>query len=401
MNAILHNFCSKLASLGFSVFAQDKAPAEDGWITVKPNGPDKKGSHVEIDDTTGRIKKGMGGKFKGQKISEIKKSFVGPKTPTPAQKRAATIAKKKASAPVPAPAPQPTPSVPAKPTTLAEPKQKNTEQKSLQERLSKMSIEQLNIRDQQLIQILTSHIASGKTMSEEKLQSLMQERAEINRLRTSKAESNGFSDVTNPKTIAGASQGKPMSFKQADGESVNPGFFKTIGDAFRINCQTCTFAYELRCRGYNVQAKGRGDAKRGFSGQAGDALAKNYGVAGYIDVKTGRPPVAIPVQCDNTRDKKKCLDMLDNIDRIIKPGERHAFYCKWKGMRAAHIFNIVKDNSGELILVDAQTGVFLKGKSKTYSYFKHKSEMENMRLFRIDNTKITQQYQDAVKAVQA
>lgn len=53
---------------------------DDKWITVKPNGPNKKGKPVQIDDE-GRIVAGMGGKFKGQKIGEIRKSFVGAKTP--------------------------------------------------------------------------------------------------------------------------------------------------------------------------------------------------------------------------------------------------------------------------------------------------------------------------------
>lgn len=45
--------------------------AKDGWITVKPNGPDNKGAHVEIDGE-GKITAGMGGKFNGKKIDEIK-----------------------------------------------------------------------------------------------------------------------------------------------------------------------------------------------------------------------------------------------------------------------------------------------------------------------------------------
>lgn len=59
----------------FSVVAMD-----DKWITVKPNGAKGKGSPVKIDDE-GRIVAGMGGKFKGEKINEIRKSFNGPKTP--------------------------------------------------------------------------------------------------------------------------------------------------------------------------------------------------------------------------------------------------------------------------------------------------------------------------------
>lgn len=45
--------------------------AEDAWITVHPNGKDKKGQHVEIDGE-GTVLKGMGGKFTGKKISNLK-----------------------------------------------------------------------------------------------------------------------------------------------------------------------------------------------------------------------------------------------------------------------------------------------------------------------------------------
>ena len=46
---------------------------EDIWITVRPNGANKKGQPVKIDKETGAIKAGMGGKFNGQKIDEIHK----------------------------------------------------------------------------------------------------------------------------------------------------------------------------------------------------------------------------------------------------------------------------------------------------------------------------------------
>ena len=51
------------------------------WITVKPNGAENKGTPVKIDES-GRIEAGMGGKFNGMKISEVRKSFVGAKTPS-------------------------------------------------------------------------------------------------------------------------------------------------------------------------------------------------------------------------------------------------------------------------------------------------------------------------------
>lgn len=41
------------------------------WITVKPNGPENKGTPVKLDDRTGEILAGMGGKFNGRHISAV------------------------------------------------------------------------------------------------------------------------------------------------------------------------------------------------------------------------------------------------------------------------------------------------------------------------------------------
>ena len=53
---------------------------EDRWITVKPNGSSNKGQHALIGEG-GIVKAGMGGKFNGEKISEVRSSFTGAKTP--------------------------------------------------------------------------------------------------------------------------------------------------------------------------------------------------------------------------------------------------------------------------------------------------------------------------------
>lgn len=51
----------------------------DKWITVKPNGQQNTGRPVLIDDQTGEIKAGMGGRFTGYRINEARKSFTGPR----------------------------------------------------------------------------------------------------------------------------------------------------------------------------------------------------------------------------------------------------------------------------------------------------------------------------------
>ena len=69
------------------------------WITVKPNGAENKGSPVKIDES-GRIEAGMGGKFNGEKINEVRKSFVGAKTPS--KEHLAAVAKPKSEKKPPA-----------------------------------------------------------------------------------------------------------------------------------------------------------------------------------------------------------------------------------------------------------------------------------------------------------
>lgn len=74
--------------------------AEDDahWITVKPNGPEHKGQPVLIDDEGGgRILGGMGGKFNGQRISEIRKSSTGQKSPSEATLKAKREEQEKAN----------------------------------------------------------------------------------------------------------------------------------------------------------------------------------------------------------------------------------------------------------------------------------------------------------------
>lgn len=88
IEAVVDTVCRK-------VMAQDKGQ----WITVHPGGKGPKsdgsgenrhGTPVLIDDKTGKVLGGMGGKFTGEKISEIRKDFSGPKTPKDYKKPKAT-----------------------------------------------------------------------------------------------------------------------------------------------------------------------------------------------------------------------------------------------------------------------------------------------------------------------
>ena len=436
MNSVLQNFCSKLASLGFSVFAQDKAPARDGWITVHPNGKENKGQHVEIDDETGGVKKGFGGKFKGQKISEIKKSFRGPQVnrlterpdlkpePQPVripasqtgagqklQNRLQEVLQKRQQGLEKS---QPAPSTPQPESAMA----------SIQKYIDKyqnkgLYDEDVSARRQEINKKLEDFYEGNIQLSDAEFKDLLAEKYSIRygKLNTpqeiedvveyeyktageEKEKRKGRAERkrnANPKSIDGVTRGKPMTLKAADGTSVNPRFSE--GGDYRINCQSCTLAYEMRCRGYNIEARPRGDPAKGGSGALGDKLC-NYCYMAYIDVDSGRYPTMHGVPCKNTKNKSECKKMLDSIDKIIQPGERYAFVCRWKGYDFGHIFNIAKSDKGTLYLVDSQQGIFLKGKSAAFEgYFAKHAEMENTRIFRTDNTQLNTEFEGVMKKV--
>lgn len=437
MNSVLQNFCSKLASLGFSVFAQDKAPAEDGWITVHPNGKENKGQHVEIDDTTGTIRKGMGGKFKGQKISEIKKSFRGPQVNhlnerpdlkpepkpmrTPAsqtsagqklqsrlqevlQKRQQEMEKSQ-----PAPAPE-TPNA----KTGDEIRELTPEQ--VRDRANSVPLEDIEKREEEISNKIQEYEKGSQNISEAELKNLVFEKMmlrargldpnrwlpfvereigyikERKELRSKAPERMAHQ---NPESVAGVKRGTPMTLSDADGTSVNPKFNE--GGDYTINCQTCTLAYELRCRGYNVEAKPRGSEATGGSGALGKKLAM-ASYSAYIDIETGLHPKQKRIECKDTRKKSTCMKMLNQIDSIMKPGERYAFRLRWPRQRNGHIFNLAKDKNGEFYLIDSQSGVFAAGKEEAFKkYFARSSNMKDIYIFRTDNTQITQEYQETLK----
>lgn len=55
------------------IYATNPSRVQDAakWITVKPNGAEKKGSHVKLDEQTGEVLAGMGGKYNGRHISGV------------------------------------------------------------------------------------------------------------------------------------------------------------------------------------------------------------------------------------------------------------------------------------------------------------------------------------------
>ena len=189
----------------------------------------------------------------------------------------------------------------------------------------------------------------------------------------------------------GVEMGKQMSFEEANESKGNPNY--SSGGGFRINCQSCVVANELRRRGFDVEAQ----KNTGRKGNLPNELSYKTNWA-WIDPKTGKMPNKVSVSSCNTSEQNILLrnskkTFIENFDNATsEPGRYHIDWC-WNGQRSGHIitFERLKDGTGRLY--DPQTG-----KTHTWddyitvyqrpigevSYF----EIKNVRVLRVDNMEI-------------
>ena len=145
-------------------------------------------------------------------------------------------------------------------------------------------------------------------------------------------------------------QGKIMNFTEADGSKCNPKF--AIKNARELgyydNCQTCTVAYELRRRGFNVEAMSNKDnefyekwcVQNRFDWQdrflTEDGKRANYKRSMTI--------------------KDTGLAKLKFIEDQTAVQGRYEIYCAWKGRKDRHVFIVERQKNGNLLWYDPQNG---------------------------------------------
>ena len=162
-------------------------------------------------------------------------------------------------------------------------------------------------------------------------------------------------DNARNKIIADIPQGKPMNFQQADGGAPNPNFKK--GGGYTKNCQTSVVAYELRRRGYDVEALPN------YKGSMLEVLSHDTRLA-WVDRQTGKNPnFIIP-------DQPTVQKSFDWIKAELKPKNRYTIQFQWKGRQAAHIVHIFKNTEGKLSIYDPQNGINTLGDNAVLEYLK-------------------------------
>ena len=203
--------------------------------------------------------------------------------------------------------------------------------------------------------------------------------------------------MRHPTQVAGVSRGKDMDVDQADKSHTNPD--RDIHTRRqRGNCQTCVVAYELRRRGYDVEAKPRD----------GDAEEEQYKIASHasgecawIDPETGEVPEKNTLPYDKKWNKNGAAKWLD---KQVKEGERYTLSVCWRG-RGAHIVSVERVN-GEVTIIDAQSGSKYTG-DMIVAYFGdavlNASEEDSKRgydwrpeLMRVDNALPNPKYYDKI-----
>ena len=146
-----------------------------------------------------------------------------------------------------------------------------------------------------------------------------------------------------------------MSFQQADGGAPNPNFKK--GGGYTKNCQTSVVAYELRRRGYDVEALPN------YKGSMLEVLSHDTRLA-WVDRQTGKNPnFIIP-------DQPTVQKSFDWIKAELKPKNRYTIQFQWKGRQTSHIVHIFKNAEGKLSIYDPQNGINTLGDNTVLEYLK-------------------------------
>lgn len=152
----------------------------------------------------------------------------------------------------------------------------------------------------------------------------------------------------------GIEHGKPMSIDRADRKHANPKFQTLVDGSFRpytSNCQTCVVAYELRKRGYDVEAKGVGVKPKSYINdfQREMAYDSTFSFADK-DIDLIRPNFKGEIKSNTDKGRRQFREKI--LDAIKEQGT-YFFSFKNKGRQSAHIV-VLEHNGDNLLLIDPQ-----------------------------------------------
>lgn len=179
-------------------------------------------------------------------------------------------------------------------------------------------------------------------------------------------------DNARNKVIAQTKQGKPMNFRQADGGAPNPNYKK--GGGYAKNCQTCVVAYELRRRGFNVEALSN------YKGSMSEVLSYNTSLA-WVDRNSGKPPAYI------IPGKRTVKQAFEYLKTDLEKEHRYTIEFSWKNKTFGHIIHLWKNKDNILSLYDPQNGINTRGNDDVMRYLE-KVRPSTIKLLDVQNCDI-------------
>ena len=152
-------------------------------------------------------------------------------------------------------------------------------------------------------------------------------------------------------------QGKIMNFTEADRGHSNPNY--TLQNAnskgYFHNCQTCTMSYELRRRGFHVEACPN-PIVSGYKSVRDFSLFCTRNGVNWKERFLGLDGKRIDYTWSHGLSEDTIEAKLSFIEASTKEQGRYELYCAWKGKGGgAHVFIVEREKNGELIWFDPQS----------------------------------------------
>lgn len=143
----------------------------------------------------------------------------------------------------------------------------------------------------------------------------------------------------------GILKGRPMNWLQANNGKENP--YYRWSEQYRVNCQTCTVAHELRRRGFNIVAKGRAEGFDTISEIKMNWMERFGNKDEYIKSSVWAKEHGYQIM-----NKKRIEEFL--LNTLGKNDGRYEIYCQWK-KNSAHVFSAYTENH-KVWMFDPQNG---------------------------------------------
>jgi hypothetical protein len=169
-----------------------------------------------------------------------------------------------------------------------------------------------------------------------------------------------------------------MNHDDANELKGNPNF--TLGGGYHINCQSCVVAYEMRRRGYDVEAnqntKRKGNIPYELSYTTEKAWLDNNGNVPKKQRAGGR-------YVDGYKIKNKTFKVMmsEFEDMTSTPGRYHINF-GWKNRRSGHIITMERFKDGTMRVYDPQCGMVI---TDFKAYAKRISLVYGISILRVDN----------------